>query len=171
MLRNSENFFRLLLAVVLVMWGTMSVAQIDGDGNGTSLIGSDIINIRQAEARFRQECSSCHIAYPASMLPTESWRSIMAGLDKHFGSDASLPDEEIKEITFFLVENSVEGWGEEIAPLRITKTHWFLRKHLYFVVRPEIWESKTVKSPANCSACHLQAESGDFSKRNISMPE
>ena len=44
----------------------------------------------QAADKWRTECSSCHIAYPARALPAASWKKIMSGLDKHFGVDASL---------------------------------------------------------------------------------
>jgi len=154
---NNSPFFRLLVIAVLTMCNTMSVAQVD-DG------------ISQGEEVFRKECSSCHMAYPPRMLPGKSWRIIMAGLDKHFGSDASLPDGEIKQITAFLLEHSVESWGDEQEPLWITRTRWFMRRHVY-IVPPDMWENDAVKSPANCPACHKKAEQGDYSERNTSMPE
>ena len=53
----------------------------------------------------------------------------MGGLDMHFGSDASLTDQENKEIITFLVNNSSNRWRAPTAPLRITETAWFKRKH------------------------------------------
>ncbi len=32
------------------------------------------------------------------------------------------------------------------------------------------WKLPAVKSAANCEACHVQANAGDFSERNIRMP-
>ena len=41
-------------------------------------------------AAYTLECASCHTAYPPGMLPARSWERLMAGLDRHYGSDASL---------------------------------------------------------------------------------
>ena len=38
---------------------------------------------------YVEECSECHIAYSASMLPQRSWKKMMASLDDHFGENAS----------------------------------------------------------------------------------
>ena len=43
-----------------------------------------------ANEKWKTECGSCHLAYPPELLPASSWRRIMAGLDRHFGADASL---------------------------------------------------------------------------------
>ncbi|MGZ8268326.1 MAG: diheme cytochrome c, partial [Burkholderiales bacterium] len=41
------------------------------------------------EQRWKAECSSCHVAYPPKLLSAQTWRRLMGGLDKHFGTDAS----------------------------------------------------------------------------------
>ena len=124
----------------------------------------------QTNARFQQECSSCHIAYAPGLLPAESWRKMMAGLDKHFGSDASLDAGDNKEITAFLVNNASNRWSAPTTPLRISESNWFKRKHDDHEINPAVWKNPKVKSPANCAACHPQAERGDFSERNITIP-
>jgi hypothetical protein len=57
----------------------------------------------QTNARFQQECASCHMAFPPGLLPAASWTKMMSALDKHFGADASLTPAETAEITGFLV--------------------------------------------------------------------
>lgn len=173
---NGGKLFQLLAVVVLVMCGTLSVAQSgDGEYNGTNY--GKTVWMAEVNATFLRECGECHIAYPPGMLPTQSWRKIMAGLETHFGRDASLPAKEIEEITAFLVDNSSDCWGAELAPLRstellrITETDWFQRKHNSYVISPNIWKSPAVKSPSNCEACHRQAERGDFSEQNRKIPK
>jgi len=39
---------------------------------------------------YKAECGSCHVAYPPQLLPGASWQQLMAQLERHFGSDASL---------------------------------------------------------------------------------
>ena len=95
----------------------------------------------------------------------------MEGLDKHFDTNASLTPEENKEITDFLVKNASNRWSASTSPLRISETKWFKSKHDAREVPPALWKNPLVKSPANCQACHTQAEAGDFSERNIKLPK
>jgi hypothetical protein len=37
---------------------------------------------------YKDECGSCHFAYPPTMLPAASWERVMAGLGAHFGDNA-----------------------------------------------------------------------------------
>ena len=124
----------------------------------------------QVNAKFQQECSGCHVAYAPGLLPAESWRKVMAGLDKHFDTDASLSEQDNKEITAYLVNNASNRWRAQTAPLRISESGWFKRKHDSHEIDPAVWKKPSVKSPANCGACHTQAERGDYSERNIKMP-
>jgi hypothetical protein len=121
-------------------------------------------------AQWQAECGSCHIAYSPGLLPAESWRKVMSGLDKHFGSDASLSPQENRVITDFLVNNASNRWRAPTAPIRITETAWFQSKHGSHEIRPEVWKRASVKSPANCAACHPGAAKGDFEEDRIRIP-
>ena len=137
----------------------------DGEGRGKPLMPA------QVNAKFKQECAGCHIAYAPGLLPAESWRKMMAGLDKHFGSNASLDAQDNKEITDFLVSHASTRWSASSAPLRITETAWFKGKHDSHEIPAAVWKNPKVKSPANCGACHTQAAQGDFNEDNIVMPK
>lgn len=178
-----QHISHTLAVAALAMAVTVSSAQADDreEGHGTRLAevssgkyGGENrgkpLQPAQTNARFKQECSTCHIAYAPGLLPAESWRRIMAGLDKHFGSDASLDAQDSKEIGTFLVNNASNRWSATTAPLRITESTWFKREHGGHEIDPAVWKNPLVKSPANCGACHPQAELGDFSERNIRMP-
>ncbi len=77
-----------------------------------------------------------------------------------------------KEIGAFLEKNA--GNNRHAAPgkpvLRITETRWFQHEH-DDEVSARIWKNPKVKSAANCAACHVQAESGNFSEHNIRIPK
>jgi hypothetical protein len=183
MLLANQNRLR-MFAVVVLLGGMMPAAHADDDDErheersaerhsgkyGGENRGKPI-QPAQINAKFQQECSSCHIAYSPGLLPAASWRKVMGGLDKHFGTDASLTDQENKEITTFLVNNASNRWSASTAPLRITESAWFKRKHDDREISPSVWKNPKVKSPANCGACHTQAESGNYSERNIRIPK
>jgi nitrate/TMAO reductase-like tetraheme cytochrome c subunit len=125
----------------------------------------------QVNARWQQECGSCHIAYAPGLLPAESWRKIMSGLDQHFGESAALTEPETKEITAFLVGSASKRWSASTAPLRITESRWFKTKHDSHEISPDTWKRASVKSPANCQACHVDAAKADFNEHRIKIPK
>ena len=121
-----------------------------------------------ANATWKAECGSCHIAYPPALLPASSWRQLMAGLPRHFGTDASLDAASAAEIGAFLERNAGSGRRGGEAAQRITATRWFQHKH--DEVSAAVWKNPRVKSAANCSACHGGAERGDFDEHSVRIP-
>jgi nitrate/TMAO reductase-like tetraheme cytochrome c subunit len=126
-------------------------------------------------AVFEEECSSCHLAYPPQMLHADSWRAMMNGLSKHFGTDASLDEKRRATITDFLVTNSGDRKTGDTRDargfplLRITETARFAKKHRE--VPAATWKRASIKSPANCTACHAQAAAGDYNEHSINIPK
>ncbi len=123
-----------------------------------------------APKSYEAECASCHMAYPPGLLSQKNWQNIMSGLDKHFGTDASLDAKTQTEITQWLMKNAAtrEKYAAFAPENRITKTSWFMRKH--DEIRAEVWKRAGVKSPANCAACHTDAAKGIFNEDNIRIP-
>jgi len=119
---------------------------------------------------WKAECGSCHVAYPPALLPAASWRAVMAGLDKHFGTDASLDPATHARITTFLERNAGRERGASATPpLRITETRWF--RHEHDEVPSAVWTSAKVKSASNCAACHTNTEAGAFSEHDVEIPK
>lgn len=142
----------------------------DSDGENRGKKGNMPLVIN---AKWKEECGSCHLAYPPRFLSAESWRAMMVGLDKHFGSDASLDAATATEIGNFLEQNAstkqrLSSNGKEPA-LRISETRWFESEHRE--VSSRMWKDPKVKSASNCAACHTKADSGSFSERDIRMPK
>ncbi len=128
---------------------------------------------------FSQECGACHTLYPPFLLPSSSWKKIMANLENHFGDDASLEEDEKKAIESFLMRYSAEHSTKEAAvyilksikpdTIAITKTPFWQKKHA--TIDKEIFNSKKVPSKANCKACHSDIEKGLIEDRNIRLPK
>ena len=169
MLFNVKNFSPMLVVGMLAMVAMMSVAHANADDDDED----EDTGHRPAvvDAKWATECGACHVAYPARFLPAESWRAIMSGLDKHFGSNASLDAASANEITAFLEKNASTKKHEVSGKplLRITETRWFKSEHREVAAR--VWKNPKVKSPANCGACHTKAESGDFNEDNVKIPK
>ncbi len=122
-------------------------------------------------AVYTQECGSCHLAFPSNLLPKASWQRVMNGLDKHYGSDASLDAVTQKQIDTWLQTYGGQGKrAREQPPLeRITRSAWFERKHRE--VSAATYKRAAIKSPANCAACHRDAAQGDFEDDRVRIPK
>ena len=123
-----------------------------------------------ANVTWKAECGSCHLAYSPELLPASSWRKIMASLDRHFGTDASMDAASAAQIGAFLEHNAGRdrGRGGDANSLRITETRWFQHKH--DEVPASAWKNPKVKTAANCSACHGGAERSNFDEHAVRIP-
>lgn len=119
-------------------------------------------------AKWQEECGSCHIAYPPQRLTATDWQKLMGGLDRHFGANASLDAADNKEILDFLMRHAGSGERYSASTLRISDTPWFRREHRS--ISPKEWTHPEVKSRANCSACHQDIAHAKWSERNIDVP-
>lgn len=126
----------------------------------------------QLPKAYTQECAGCHMAFPPGLLPAASWRRMMNGLDRHYGSDASLEPAVVKELSDWLQANAAPGrrGRADSAPPedRITRTRWFVREHRE--IAPSVFRRPSIKSAANCMACHADAERGDFDDDGVRIP-
>lgn len=113
------------------------------------------------DPKYRAECGSCHVPYPPRLLPAQSWRRIMAGLERHFATDASVDEPTLREVSAFLERHA----GRRAAPAgeqpRITETAWFRKEH----------RKASTNNPADCAACHSGAAEGDYSERTLRLPK
>ncbi|OIQ75765.1 dihem cytochrome c [mine drainage metagenome] len=157
----SKHIFLILVAASAIQ-SQAAPARHKGENRGRPLMPAHV------NAKWQQECSSCHIAYPPGLLPGASWKKIMSGLDQHFGANASLGQPETEEITAFLVKNGSNHWTAKTAPLRITQSGWY--KSIHSELSAAVWKRASVKSHSNCSACHATAAKGIFSERGVKIP-
>jgi mono/diheme cytochrome c family protein len=162
---------KILASAALVLCAIGAQAESEGSGKYAGEDRGRPAQPAQLNAKWLQECAACHMAYPPGLLPAESWRKLMGGLNKHFGADASLSAAETDEISAFLTKNASNRWTAKTAPLRITDSAWFKTKHRAGEVPADVWKRASVKSPSNCLACHGGADKGDFNERNIRIPK
>jgi cytochrome c553 len=95
----------------------------------------------------------------------------MNGLDKHYGSDASLDASTLEQIKTWLQTYGGQGKRarEEPPQDRITRSVWFERKHRE--VSAATFKRASIKSPANCAACHGDAAQGNFEDNHVRIPK
>lgn len=123
---------------------------------------------------YKKECGSCHIAYTPYLLPQKAWVNLMSELENHFGDDASLDDDDFKQISAFLNAHSTEQYNtrfkanlanENLDEIAITQYKFY--KNAHKDLDDELFKQPKVRSRANCGFCHKDAELGFFGKSDI----
>lgn len=127
-------------------------------------------NVPQADnALYQKECASCHFGYQPAHLNKVSWEKVMGNLSDHFGTDASLGKVETQQLLDYLTTNAGNGKMTTNNPtMQITKSPYFIKEHRK--IAPKLIEQKEVGTLANCIACHTSADKGNYSERNIVIP-
>jgi mono/diheme cytochrome c family protein len=137
----------------------------------TALADSGARMPQRVPPAYTQECAACHTAYPPGLLPARSWQRVMGGLERHYGTDASLDAQMLQQISTWLQAHAgtYKRAGEEPPQDRITRSAWFERKHRH--IDSAVWKLPSVKTPANCAACHTWADKGRFDEHDLRLPE
>ena len=132
---------------------------------------------------YQEECGSCHFSYQPGLLPSRSWLKLMSNneLSNHFEEDITFENKEIaRKLTNYLVKNSTDNSNyrrsvkinKSIQPdktyLRVSKTPYIKRKH--YEISKEVLNQEAVGSLANCTACHNNAEDGDYNEDSVTIP-
>lgn len=179
---NTGKLKATLLAIALLLSSSTALA----DGNFWQWL---VTFSRQKEVQpvtnkaYQEECGSCHFAYPPGLLPGKSWAKLLddKALNDHFGENASLDADTLKDIRDYAQENAAENSNfkrsrkialateEGAAPLRITEVRYIKRKH-HDIPEKMIKGNKDVKSLSYCNACHTKAEKGIFDNDTVSIP-
>ncbi|RIL06664.1 MAG: cytochrome C [Proteobacteria bacterium] len=121
---------------------------------------------------YVDECGSCHVAYPGRMLDAASWQAVLAGLDRHFGVDATVDAATLAPLRVHLEQTArtKPTTAADATPLlRITETRWFRGEH--DEVPRRLREGPAAVKPADCGACHRHAATGSYAERDIRLPK
>lgn len=131
---------------------------------------------RKQNPVYLEECGSCHMAYPAQLLPSESWQKLMLGLEDHFGENAELDSMTSQTIENYLTHTSHSGSFKKLfrnlgnkSPIRITELPYFIHEHDEIPSR-FIRGNDKVSSLSQCNACHQKAERGQFDEDDVIIP-
>ena len=152
-------------AVFVVLFASMAQVQADSDK-----YPNEAFIASPGFKRYASECAACHTAYLPKFLPSESWKKIMGDLSAHYGVDASLNKDDLLVISTWLESNAASyGKRSEQPPdQRITASRWFKKEHRD--ISPSVFQRASIKGAANCQACHVTAEKGDYDDDNVRIP-
>ena len=130
---------------------------------------------------YTAECSACHYAYQPGLLPGRSWKKLFSNLENHFGEDASLSQEETRQLMQYAIKNAADksdykrsvkinrSISTSDTPIRITDIPYIKRKH-HELSKRHVENNPKVQSLGRCDACHTKIDKGSFSENEINIP-
>ncbi len=128
---------------------------------------------------YLNECGDCHLAYQPLFLPQAAWQRIMTTLDNHFGDNAELEEETVRNLTAYLLVHSAEHSSQKLATkllkstenqliIRITELPYFKKEHDEIPARL-VTDNPQVKSFSHCDKCHTKASFGNYEEDSIEI--
>lgn len=171
------------ISAILFTVGIVSLPVVfsDSDGNWreNERHSSGVANV--SDPIYKEECGSCHMAYPPGLLPSVSWARMMDGLEDHFGDNAELDKQSHAVIGEFLRANSADNSNYRLsrklmknidpnnAVMRITELPYFRHEHDE-IPASMISGNEKLNSISQCNVCHKQAQTGAFNEDDIFIP-
>ena len=119
---------------------------------------------------LQEECGSCHLVYPATLLSRGDWGRVLDRLADHYGVDATLEPAALAAAARALdvPGDASPSRREATRPPRITTSEDFRDEH--DEVPDAVWRRPAIRSAANCDACHADAVRGDFDEDKVRIP-
>ncbi len=177
-------------SIVLTMGFTLGLVGISGmvlsddddDYEGNDRWSQSRLDVAPVDnAFYKEECGSCHFPYQPGLLPARSWQRLMGGLEDHFAENAELEAVDAEQLTTYLTENAADtsdykrsrgisrSLAKDDAPLRISTTRYFKRKHHELPDRM-VKGNPDVRSFSNCELCHKRAAQGSYDEHQVKVP-
>ena len=183
-MNKNQNWILFFAALILLLNGVCIKALADDDDDDDHHNASKKYTKKYItpvnNPTYEEECGACHFSYQPELLPSGSWKKIMAGLDDHFGEAVEIDTESINVISGYLISNSAEKSSAKRAvkivrslggrtPIRISEIPYIIEKH--DEVDPIIFNRESIGSLANCTACHTTAEKGIYDDDDVKIPK
>jgi len=163
--------------ILMVLMLSSYAALADDDSSSSKKPGVIPVNNPQ----YAEECGACHFAYQPGLMPSRSWKKVMANLVDHFDENAELEADEQKALTAYLTKNAAESskhkrsvkimrsLTKNAAPLRIIEIPYMVEKHDELTPKM-VAGNPEVKSLSYCDKCHTNAITGSYSEDDIVVP-
>jgi hypothetical protein len=104
---------------------------------------------------YRENCATCHLAIPAAVLPTETWRQVLQD-PEHYGRQLQpLVDPTRLLVWNYLLAFSRPQLPDEPLPYRIAESRYFRALH------PTVQFSSPI-TLKGCVSCHPGASDANF---------
>ncbi|NCO75496.1 MAG: dihem cytochrome c family protein [Cyanobacteria bacterium] len=126
---------------------SMAMASVD-KATGNFKIGEDL---------YVENCATCHIPIPPSVLPQETWQEILETPTNHYGTKV----EGLTGFTQRLMWQYLQNYSRQLLKDEI-KPKYMAQSRYFFALHPQINFSSTI-TINSCIECHSQGQNFDYS--------
>ncbi|TAF08059.1 MAG: cytochrome C [Nostocales cyanobacterium] len=162
---SHKKLKRQLLIVMLIIFGwsiaigfILGLATSTHAANPASSIGTvDVVpaNYQLGQELYRKNCSTCHIALPPAVFPTQTWKNLLED-SQHYGAQLQpLVDPQRILVWNYISTFSRVQLQDEETPYRLNKSRYFRALH------PGVELANPVKM-GSCVSCHPGAKDYNF---------
>ncbi|WP_427159685.1 cytochrome C [Aliinostoc sp. HNIBRCY26] len=151
----------LLLTILLwslAMGWLLAIATSAQSATPTSEIGTvDVVPARYqlGQELYLENCSSCHIALPPAVLPTQTWKDLLEE-SQHYGVNIKpLLDPSRNLVWRYLSTFSRSHLKDEATPYRVNNSRYFKALH------PQVKLPQPLQI-SSCVSCHPSAKEYNF---------
>jgi hypothetical protein len=163
--RNRRQIPRKSIGLLLVVltwclaigWLISLAANVQGTTSSSDIGTVDIVppQYQLGQQLYLENCSSCHIALPPAVLPTETWKNLLQDT-QHYGTQLKpLVDPPRILIWRYLSTFSRSLLKDEQVPYRVNSSRYFKALH------PQVKLPRPVQI-SSCVQCHPQAANFNF---------
>lgn len=106
---------------------------------------------------YFENCTSCHVALPPIVLPTETWRELLLD-SQHYGVTLNLPRGPVLKAIWMFLNQGSRAYGEdETIPFRIAQSRFFKAFH------PKV-NFTSPPTASSCINCHIGTKEFDYQR-------
>ena len=160
--RKTIGLMVIILAWSLAMGWLLALASNVQGATNTSEVGTvDVVpaQYQLGQQLYLENCSTCHIALPPAVFPTETWKNLLQD-SQHYGAQLKpLVDPPRILVWRYLLTFSRSYLKEEQTPYRFSDSRYFKALH------PKVQLPRPVQV-GSCVSCHPSAT--DFNFRSLS---
>lgn len=163
---RSKSFRRIALSIAIAVWSLVlgwgmafalnAPSQSQDNASGLKSIDTPTNRYRVAQELYLENCSTCHLAIPPGVMPTETWKKLLEKPTDHYGQSLN----NLIRITQVSIWQYLSAFSrplstDEPIPLYVGQSRYFKALHPR-VQFPEPPSHKT------CISCHPGAKQYDY---------
>lgn len=148
-----------LLGVIIcftIVLGCVTAIAVNPPVGGFKPVDPAAARFQEAQALYVETCSACHVALPAEVLPTETWRKLLEKPEVHYGVSLT----QLISVSQLLIWNYLNAYSrplnfDEPRPTYVAQSRYFKALH----PRVELPKPTTHQT---CILCHPGAKQYDY---------
>ncbi|MGY6529768.1 MAG: diheme cytochrome c family protein [Cyanobacterium sp.] len=161
--KDKKRYILILISIVTISWSIIMgslTSKVMANPIGTKSVDKVAERHRVGKEIYLENCSTCHIAIPPEVLPSDTWKTILENPLNHYGV-------RLEGVIRF---NQVLMWqylSTHSRPISVNETEprFIAQSRYFFALHPGV-EVPSPVTHTSCVECHSRASDFDFRTLN-----